>query len=190
MVLDLHALDAGKHPCNGVVIDDFQHELDVGKHDVGGAGREKIQALPVFLSCLDPALGVLAAQPVRVDDEAAAMNARKCGEADLLCPALSHEHLFAFIGVGRPGAGKFGSSYAFRHSEGRDHSHPHHALAKICHSHSPRDRIHQWPLSTSVWIGSSNAWIRNSMACTRPTASIACRTKPWNAPVSLDAMTS
>src|SRR5262249_31908141 len=45
-------------------------------------------------------------------------------------------------------------------------------------------RADQWPLSTKVLIGSSNAWIRNSIACTRPTVSIACSTKPWKAPVS------
>ena len=38
--------------------------------------------------------------------------------------------------------------------------------------------------------GSSNAWIRNNRACTRPRASIACSTKPLSAPVSLDVIIS
>jgi len=63
--------------------------------------------------------------------------------------------------------------YAFDSADALGNSRQH-ALSKICHGPSPRsDDAHQCPLSTSVLIGSSNAWIRNSMACTRPTASIA-----------------
>jgi hypothetical protein len=49
---------------------------------------------------------------------------------------------------------------------------------------------YQCPLNTSVFIGSTSAWIRNNKACTRPTASIACNTNRLKAPVSFDEITS
>src|SRR5882724_10755204 len=48
----------------------------------------------------------------------------------------------------------------------------------------------QCPLSTSVLIGSSKAWMRNSIACTPPTASTACSTRPLKVPVSFAAIRS
>jgi hypothetical protein len=59
-----------------------------------------------------------------------------------------------------------------------------------CFVPSKCDEAHQCPLSTNVLIGSTSAWIRNNMACTRPTASIACNTNRLKAPVSFDAITS
>ena len=53
-----------------------------------------------------------------------------------------------------------------------------------------RSLTYQCPLNTSVFIGSTSAWMRNNMACTRPTASIACNTNRLKAPVSFDAITS
>src|SRR5690242_18981860 len=75
MILHFNAVDARKHACDGVAIDDLEHELDIGEHDIGGTGRDQIHALPVLLSCLDPAFGEFASQPVPLHDETAATSA-------------------------------------------------------------------------------------------------------------------
>jgi hypothetical protein len=83
-------------------------------------------------------------------------------------------------------------------------------LGSLAHGLSPFEQLHrqtmrpvilalamnpaqagtQCPLSTSVLMGSIKTWTRNSIACTKPTASTACNTKPLNAPVSLAAIRS
>jgi len=49
---------------------------------------------------------------------------------------------------------------------------------------------HQWPVSTSVLIGSSSAWIRSSSACTSPTPSTTCRAILRPVPVSFAEISS
>jgi hypothetical protein len=76
---------------------------------------------------------MLAAQTVRVDNEAATMNTREFGEGDLLRFPSTHEYLITFVGIRRPGAGEFGSADAF----GRHETQSHHA--QKCH---PSNRCH------------------------------------------------
>ena len=101
---------------------DLQHELHVAEHDVGGAGGDRIEVLPVLLARLDLALFELAADLVRVDDEAAAMDTGEFGEIDLLCAPAPHKHLIALIGIGRPGAGELSSIGALRQQGGHQYA--------------------------------------------------------------------
>lgn len=51
-------------------------------------------------------------------------------------------------------------------------------------------KLSQCPLSTSVLIGSTSAWMRSSMACTMPVASTAWSATRLRVPVSLASITS
>jgi hypothetical protein len=146
VVFDLHAFDARKYPGDIVVIDDLEHKLNVGEHDVSGASRDQIEALSLFLSCLDFALGELAPELVRFDDKAAAMNARKFGESDLICSPPTHEYLVAFVSIGSPGAGEFRGGGAFGQQEGQHHGGP----QNLSNTRHIRSLLHPFETNASV----------------------------------------
>lgn len=106
VIFNVHPLDPRKHSHHRIFVDGLQDELDVGKHDVRGASGDQVEIVAVLFSRLDLARGIFAAQPIRIDDEASAIDTGILREGDLLSAAAAHEHLVAAVGIRRPGAGQ------------------------------------------------------------------------------------